>query len=223
MLLFEPLERYLSVARARVADSLILPRHRWGRILDLGCGDDMLFLKYVRFNYREKYGLDKHIKKIKDDRSSESVKRDQRRGIVHGWWAIHRKRQDIDENTKLPYPNNYFDTVTMLAVFEHLHNQVEVLKDVRRILKPYGRLILTVPSYRAEPIIKTLTFFGLLDKKLTEEHHKKEDQWGIRNSLFKAGFEPDLCGENGFFQCGLNMYVYVDKHVKGDFTDIMKE
>jgi len=49
----------------------------------------------------------------------------------------------------VPYPfaNNYFDEVHMYHVLEHLHNPVEKIGEVHRILKPEGILYLRVPHF----------------------------------------------------------------------------
>ena len=50
--------------------------------------------------------------------------------------------------TRLPFENNTFDCVTLLDVLEHIENDDDALSECRRILKPGGSLILTVPAYQ---------------------------------------------------------------------------
>ena len=64
----------------------------------------------------------------------------------------------------LPFPNNTFDYVTMLAVIEHLHSVKPLIKEISRVLKPKGRLIITTPKRMADTLIK----FYVND--LDEEH-----------------------------------------------------
>jgi ubiquinone/menaquinone biosynthesis C-methylase UbiE len=47
---------------------------------------------------------------------------------------------------KLNFKNNYFDKVIFLDVLEHLDKREEILKEVRRILKPKGLLFVGVPN-----------------------------------------------------------------------------
>jgi SAM-dependent methyltransferase len=54
----------------------------------------------------------------------------------------------------LDFRDNHFDFVTMLAVIEHLRKPEGLVKDVFRVLKPGGRLILTTPKESAEWFIK---------------------------------------------------------------------
>jgi 2-polyprenyl-3-methyl-5-hydroxy-6-metoxy-1,4-benzoquinol methylase len=44
------------------------------------------------------------------------------------------------------YPNHLFDVVTMWDVLEHVHDPHDVLREVRRILKPDGILVVRVPN-----------------------------------------------------------------------------
>jgi predicted SAM-dependent methyltransferase len=50
----------------------------------------------------------------------------------------------------LPFPDQGFDSVTALELFEHLtvQEQLETLAEVRRVLTPGGQLIVTVPNYK---------------------------------------------------------------------------
>ena len=54
------LEKFLSRARAKIANNLISAQHRKGRILDIGCGEYPHFLINIEFN--EKYGIDRLVK-----------------------------------------------------------------------------------------------------------------------------------------------------------------
>lgn len=55
---------------------------------------------------------------------------------------------------KFDFPDSYFDYVTMLAVIEHFPNPGAIFKDIARILKPSGKLILTTPRSSAPRIIR---------------------------------------------------------------------
>lgn len=47
-----------------------------------------------------------------------------------------------------PFPDNTFDVIFAHSVFEHLDDQVAVMAEMWRILKPKGRIIITVPHFR---------------------------------------------------------------------------
>ena len=71
-----------------------------------------------------------------------------------------------------------FDAITMLAVLEHvpLDQQPDLAGAVHRLLKPGGRLILTVPSPRVDTILDGLIRIRVLHGMEAEQHY---------------GFQPD--------------------------------
>ena len=51
--------------------------------------------------------------------------------------------RDLNEDTKLPYPDESFDVVTCVVSIDYLIKPVEVLKEVHRVLRPGGKVILS--------------------------------------------------------------------------------
>ncbi|MFH1957700.1 MAG: glycosyltransferase [bacterium] len=49
---------------------------------------------------------------------------------------------------KIPYADGAFDVITCLDLLEHTSNPVEVLLELKRVLKEDGRIIVTVPAFR---------------------------------------------------------------------------
>jgi SAM-dependent methyltransferase len=47
----------------------------------------------------------------------------------------------------VPFPDAFFDAVVMSEVIEHLVKDVQSLRDVRRVLKDNGRLLVSLPFY----------------------------------------------------------------------------
>lgn len=117
------LEGFLAEKRSGLADSLIPSGLRSGRILDIGCGSFPLFL--VNTIFFEKYGLDRLI-------PEECVSE------FHGK-GINLLSHDVDSGV-LPFTDEYFDVVTMLAVFEHIEPEKlgSLLKEIHRVLKLGG-------------------------------------------------------------------------------------
>jgi len=50
----------------------------------------------------------------------------------------------IDDAGKLPFEDGLFDTVTVLAALNHIPNRSEALAETYRVLKPGGRVIVTM-------------------------------------------------------------------------------
>ena len=68
--------------------------------------------------------------------------------------AANARRQGLD-NVRLfawditrpfPFPDAHFDAVLFLDVIEHLHPRTEVLREIARVLKPEGRLLVSAPN-----------------------------------------------------------------------------
>ncbi|MCX8118172.1 MAG: class I SAM-dependent methyltransferase, partial [Desulfobacterota bacterium] len=52
-----------------------------------------------------------------------------------------------DLNRSLPYPADLFDLITCVEGIEHLENPFNAIREFSRVLKPGGKLILTLPNY----------------------------------------------------------------------------
>jgi SAM-dependent methyltransferase len=91
-----------------------------GRLLDVGCG-----LKPYRslFNVTEYVGL---------DIDSEGARK---RGIADVFY----------DGATFPFEANSYDAVLCNQVLEHVFNPDEFLAEIRRVLRPGGKLLLTVP------------------------------------------------------------------------------
>lgn len=186
------LEIFLAKKRARMADKLIPQNLRSGRILDIGCGTIPFFL--INTKFKGKYGIDPSVKAFgpKED--------------------IILKRFDIERNAKFPFKDNFFDVVTMLAVFEHIEPDklVGILREIRRVLKPSGRFILTTPCPWTDRLLRFIAKLRLVSSKEMEEHKGAYNQVSIASYLDKAGFEKKKVNL-GYFEIFLNNWVYADK------------
>ena len=118
----------------------LFPEHR---ILDLCCGQGRHSLELARRGFRNVEGLDRSRYLIKKARASA---RKENAGI--------RFREG--DARKLPYAADSFDTVMILGnsfgYFETVKEDMKVLQEVLRILKPWGTLVIDVTDgqYLAE-------------------------------------------------------------------------
>ena len=82
-------------------------------------------------------------------------------------------------------PNKKFDLVLFSEVIEHLPNDEQILRDIRKVLSPKGFLVITTPSQDA-PLFK----LGLLKKfDLEVGHLRRYTQRGLTQLLIKTGYE----------------------------------
>lgn len=64
-------------------------------------------------------------------------------------YAMDAYTQKINfEIDNLPYDSNYFDFITLTSLIEHIANPKIILKEIHRILKPEGIVIITTPNFR---------------------------------------------------------------------------
>jgi SAM-dependent methyltransferase len=190
------LERFLAQRRVAMADRLIDPALREGRLLDYGCGSFPLFLSRTRF--REKVGVDQLV-----DEGAPPP------GFPPG---IPLHRFDIEVTSRLPFPDAHFQVVTMLAVFEHVpvDELVVLLDEVERVLAPGGQFIMTTPAGWTGPILGALARLGLISAEEEDEHEGVYSHGRIGAILDRSrlGRHPR---RRGSFELGMNNWVVVTR------------
>jgi SAM-dependent methyltransferase len=81
----------------------------------------------------------------------------------------------------LPYDAGTFDLVTALDVVEHLDDDVAGLREMRRVLRPGGRVLLFVPTF--------MFLWGVQDDV---SHHRRRYRLAeLRRAVTAAGFEVE--------------------------------
>lgn len=110
----------------------MLIKERPRRILDVGCGDGSIGKYLLDMIDAEVYGV---------DISQLCVEENILKGI---------KAQQIDvSREQLPYKDEAFDAVLFARTLEHLIDPDFALKEIHRILKPKGILVLSTPNLAA--------------------------------------------------------------------------
>lgn len=76
----------------------------------------------------------------------------------------------VDINEPMPFEDHSFDLIWCSEVIEHVRDPEFSLREMRRVTRPGGQLILTTPnSYAA--IFRPLTWIGLTPRKLQRKDH----------------------------------------------------
>jgi len=105
------------------------------QILDLCCGQGRHSLELARRGFMHIFGLDRSSFLIRSAR--ETSKKEN----------LTAKFREGDAR-RLPYPSDFFDVVMILGnsfgYFESITDDLKILKEVFRVLKPWGRIILDV-------------------------------------------------------------------------------
>lgn len=75
----------------------------------------------------------------------------------------------VADACNIPYPDNIFDVVVSFDVLEHIKDDFLVVSEIKRVLKPGGFFIFTVPAYNF--------LFSAHDKYL--QHHRRYNKRGL--------------------------------------------
>lgn len=130
-------------------------------ILDVGCGTGANLEMLSEFG--EPSGVDV---------SAEAVAYCHERGFTH---VNHGAAE------AMPFEDETFQLVTALDVVEHLDDDVAVLKEMRRVLKPDGKILLFVPAF--------MFLWGVQDD--VSNHRRRYTLGEFKRAVVQAGFEVE--------------------------------
>lgn len=120
-IVFDQLARHIPPADARVPGGAEGCR----RVLDLGCGTGGVLAQLGVFG--RAYGIDP---------SPEAATYCHKRGLPVA----------LASGLNLPFPDRTFEAVLALDVIEHVDDDVGILREARRVLRPGGIVVITVPA-----------------------------------------------------------------------------
>ena len=144
-------------------------------ILDLGCGNGQNAIKASQ-KVRKIIGIDL------DESMIEIAKRSsQRLGIKNV------KFETANLENKLKYEDNSFDKIMFLDVLEHLRKRNQILKEIKRVLKPQGLLFLGVPNSQTswKKLQRSVGFNSYSDPGHKIEYSEVEIKSLLKKQAFK--------------------------------------
>lgn len=159
-------------SRTRALNALMQPLlpHKPGlRLLDVGCGAGNMI------HHLSQYG---QVKGLEID--PRPVKMARQRGY------------DVDlfdVTQTMPFGDATFDAITALDVIEHNEDDMAILADSFRVLKPGGHIIITVPAF----------MFLWTHNDDLNAHVRRYTAGELREKLSKTGFEVQRVTYNNFF------------------------
>lgn len=124
-----PMDRIASDlwANSRLKTITRIFRPRGMKILDLGCSSGYMGEFYAGHN-------DVHYADIRAEAMADLDVPESHKHVV-------------DATAEMPFPDATFDVVFCADMLEHVADDDAVLQNIHRVLKPGGRLLVTVPAY----------------------------------------------------------------------------
>lgn len=175
----EPILRRMRIAKVLP----ILRKFPECKLLDVGCGWEAKFLKSVEPYIASGVGIDFKAPSL------ESTK-------------LRTISATLDN--KLPFEDNSFDVVSLMAVLEHLEKPLDILREIRRVLKEGGVLIGTVPSKAAKPVLEFLSYkIGIVSEAEIRDHKQYFNKKDLLEIFAGAGFKNV---EHKYFQFWMNNF-----------------
>jgi SAM-dependent methyltransferase len=185
------LEGQLARLRAQQANRLIPNNLRQGRILDVGCGSTPYFLAHTSF--QEKFAIDQ----LSPSAANSDIL----------WHTLN-----LNIEPYLPFEDQFFSVVTMLAVVEHLNpaSLVTLFAEVCRILQPGGVLIITTPAAWSGGLLNTMARINLVSAEEIKEHVYLYTLPLLGWFFGKAGFALERV-RFGYFELMLNLWAMAER------------
>lgn len=89
----------------------------------------------------------------------------------------------------LPFPNDTFDLAALLDTVEHIPDELGVFAEVHRVLKPGGKVMITVPAF--------MWLWSYND--VINDHQRRYTVRELRQKLELSGFRVKRASYNNFF------------------------
>lgn len=192
--LLEPVARYFRFT----AGVQHLDKNRQLTLVDLGCGPQLRFYHFLAkagVQVKKYIGVDPLIEPAVVSRFTNQP------SISIITRALRRKIEQ--ESATVDY-------VVAFAFFEHINNPKEILGEAYRLLKPGGKIILTVPSPKAKRVLEFLSFkLGIISRREIEEHKRYFNQEQLMKLLPKGVIQSATF--HRYFEFGLNNLFVITK------------
>src|SRR5678809_531648 len=131
------------------------------KILDVGCGTGANLKMLADYGKAEGVDISPQAVEFCRERGLDSVK--------------------LGAAEQLPYENSSFELVTALDVVEHLDDDVAGLREMRRVLRPEGRILLFVPAF--------MFLWGVQDD--VSNHRRRYTLPSLLKAVEAAGFSVE--------------------------------
>lgn len=145
-------------------------------VLDVACGPGLLACTFARM-VRHAVGVD-----ITPAMLDQARKNQQQLGLNNVSWQL-------GDVLSLPYPDHHFSIVASRFVFHHLLDPLAVLKEMKRVCKPGGRVVVADMSPRPEKA----DALNAMEKLRDPSHVRAMPEEELRSLFLSAGLpEPAI-------------------------------
>lgn len=182
-------KREIVLDFARVHAGLVPDEHN--SILDVGCGMGLMLDSLA--GYGQVYGVDTEEEAVKycNDSMSRDTTKSHRGGVV--------KIGSLPD--KIPFQNNMFDYIFALDVLEHIEDDKAALNTLFNLLKPNGKLIITVPAL--------MSMWGYNDE--ISHHYRRYEKNELFSKVTGANFSVI---KYSFYNSYLFLPAWIVRHLK---------
>jgi 2-polyprenyl-3-methyl-5-hydroxy-6-metoxy-1,4-benzoquinol methylase len=112
---------------------------------------------------------------------------------------------------RLPFSDKAFDTAVCLDVLEHIEDDQNFLKEIRRVLQPHSRIIITTPALSA--------LYGQRDVELG--HYRRYDKAKVATLLAAAGLAVEKLSYWNLL--GVPLYFISEKILRRPINDTIRQ
>lgn len=108
--------------------------------------------------------------------------------IMDKWWHLNLDIEDI------PAKSDSYDAIACLEVLEHVYDIDHVLREIRRVLKPTGKILISVPNlafwrYRLQLMLGQVPH----DEVLNEQHIRVFNLSILRDRVTRSDLKVEKC------------------------------
>lgn len=170
----------------------ILSEKKTAWVLDIGCGQDILYYKFLKIVARDHFryvGIDPLI-------------------IPKKGKGYEIRKATFEESAI----SQKFDVIVMHAVLEHVDDPKSLLKFAIKHLSPDGKIVVTTPTPGAQKLLEFLAhYIGILSAREIDEHKN----YFTKESLQKLAKPLHVQLIHRYFEFGLNNFVEICHSGKG--------
>lgn len=142
-----------------------------GRFLDLGCGQGAFLTLLKERGKTQLNGCDAHR---------------------YAGFPEEIEFSQVDLNGNSPFPDESFDCVTALEVIEHLENPRTLIREMKRLVRPGGLIVVTTPNNESLTSLLSLALRGhysAFADACYPAHITPVLEIDLRRMLTESGFE----------------------------------